>query len=648
MLSKKTFLFLYSFFSTLLHLWAQAPCFDAVGANGLRRGCVPFTVNVTECTGGGTNLLYKYEDGTSFVPSTTYTYTKPGIYPITQVGSFAGQGDSLRKGNYIEVLPTPAPVFSVKYCSGREIALFINDNTYESYLINWGDATTQTVLRGTAEVRHVYASAAPVTVTVIGRYVPGGCGGSSAIIVNPIVSIPSPNIQQVTVISQNSLTGRVSLSFTTDVNFTYIVQQKEGAAGTYQNIINLNGTGQLFTQQITNLNTLGITYYYRLLVQDLCGNQVISGEIPTTTVQVTAQNNQNVLSWNVYQGLNFQNYQIYRDNVLLQTINSVGQNTFTDVGVQCTQRYCYSLVTNIGTTLTSISRSQEACAVAFSNDIPPSAAALFGSVSTDNKRIELQWQAPAVPTIARHIIYREKIDIGTNTVVSRDTIRLEDSKQSAVDTEVDFIKNPQIRYCYNITYQNQCGNAAPISGKICPVLLKGEIIGADKAVLEWTAYENGSAGVFDYFIEVLDINNAILQTISVSSSQSYVDNALLRYPQVVRYRIRTVAGGTGVFSYSNLVELKQKYKLFFPNAFTPNQDGLNDLFKPTGLYIKDYKLSIYNKNGQQIFTSNQFEEGWDGTWNGTLQNADVYVYVAEITDYTGQYFVSKGTFTLLK
>jgi hypothetical protein len=88
-------------------LFAQVPCFDAKGSNGVRRGCLPFTISITECTGGGVNLLYKYSESEGFVTRTTNTYNTAGFYSITQSGSFSGQGDSLRKNSYIEVLATP-------------------------------------------------------------------------------------------------------------------------------------------------------------------------------------------------------------------------------------------------------------------------------------------------------------------------------------------------------------------------------------------------------------------------------------------------------------------------------------------------------------------------------------------------------------
>jgi len=69
-------------------------------------------------------------------------------------------------------------------------------------------------------------------------------------------------------------------------------------------------------------------------------------------------------------------------------------------------------------------------------------------------------------------------------------------------------------------------------------------------------------------------------------------------------------------------------KVFFPNAFTPNNDGINDVFKPTifGALV-NYKLNIYNRFGQLIFQTSDPAKGWNGTLSGVPQPGDVYVWI---------------------
>jgi gliding motility-associated-like protein len=86
-----------------------------------------------------------------------------------------------------------------------------------------------------------------------------------------------------------------------------------------------------------------------------------------------------------------------------------------------------------------------------------------------------------------------------------------------------------------------------------------------------------------------------------------------------------------------------------PSAFTPNGDGLNDVFKPLGMkYQSLIEFSIYNRWGQRIFTTNNKEEGWDGTFNGVKQDMDVYNYLLIVAMDNGTNKVLKGTVTLIR
>ncbi|MGE5107535.1 MAG: PKD domain-containing protein [Sphingobacteriales bacterium] len=88
---------------------------------------------------------------------------------------------------------------------------------------------------------------------------------------------------------------------------------------------------------------------------------------------------------------------------------------------------------------------------------------------------------------------------------------------------------------------------------------------------------------------------------------------------------------------------------FVPNAFTPNTDNRNDVFKPVAVGISVFKyFKVYNRWGQLVFTTSQPGKGWDGTFNGREQPLGVYVWVAEATTYTGVNIKEKGTVTLIR
>ena len=87
-----------------------------------------------------------------------------------------------------------------------------------------------------------------------------------------------------------------------------------------------------------------------------------------------------------------------------------------------------------------------------------------------------------------------------------------------------------------------------------------------------------------------------------------------------------------------------------PSAFTPNGDGLNDVFRPVGpKFQRLVEFRVFNRWGQQVFYSDSPEHGWDGTFNGVPQSTDVYYYqiiVAQPT--TGENIAYKGDITLIR
>jgi gliding motility-associated-like protein len=88
--------------------------------------------------------------------------------------------------------------------------------------------------------------------------------------------------------------------------------------------------------------------------------------------------------------------------------------------------------------------------------------------------------------------------------------------------------------------------------------------------------------------------------------------------------------------------------LYIPNAFTPNGDGINDVFRiPPGSSFELKEFSIYDRWGGKIFTTRDIAEGWDGTFNGKSEPAGIYVYT--IDGYIlGKPSYFKGTVTLIR
>ena len=85
------------------------------------------------------------------------------------------------------------------------------------------------------------------------------------------------------------------------------------------------------------------------------------------------------------------------------------------------------------------------------------------------------------------------------------------------------------------------------------------------------------------------------------------------------------------------------YALYVPDVFTPNNDGLNDVFYPKGKGIADFEMYIYNSWGELVFYSIDINEGWSGRINSDSKFMSGYFsYVINITDDLGVYHFVKG------
>lgn len=86
-----------------------------------------------------------------------------------------------------------------------------------------------------------------------------------------------------------------------------------------------------------------------------------------------------------------------------------------------------------------------------------------------------------------------------------------------------------------------------------------------------------------------------------------------------------------------------------PNAFTPNGDGLNDVFAPvTSIELQSYQLDIYSRSGQKLFTSRDLHYGWNGEYQGAMMEGGSYIYFIKYKDADGQEHIDKGQLLLIR
>lgn len=99
-----------------------------------------------------------------------------------------------------------------------------------------------------------------------------------------------------------------------------------------------------------------------------------------------------------------------------------------------------------------------------------------------------------------------------------------------------------------------------------------------------------------------------------------------------------------------VVPVLDNYAFWVPNSFTPNNDGVNDLFLPRVRDVAYYQLEIFNRFGELFFSTNNTEDGWDGTLGGKLAPTGVYIWKIQYIKYSDETnkLEQTGTITLIR
>lgn len=125
-------------------------------------------------------------------------------------------------------------------------------------------------------------------------------------------------------------------------------------------------------------------------------------------------------------------------------------------------------------------------------------------------------------------------------------------------------------------------------------------------------------------------------------THTFSDTGYFKVTQIVKNELNCVD------SVTITVYIYPEFRLFIPDAFTPNGDGLNDIFKPSTIGIKEYSFEIYNRWGENIFTSSAVQDGWNGSFKGNSAPQGVYVYLLKVVDIKGNSKTYNGKVVLIR
>ena len=102
--------------------------------------------------------------------------------------------------------------------------------------------------------------------------------------------------------------------------------------------------------------------------------------------------------------------------------------------------------------------------------------------------------------------------------------------------------------------------------------------------------------------------------------------------------------------YSNIITIFPSPNIFLPTAFTPNNDGTNDVFIGNGLKVTEFNMTVYNQWGNIVFESFDLNTGWDGMFLGQSSPCPpgTYSYKVSSKFTSGSTFEKLGSVLLIR
>lgn len=371
-----------------------------------------------------------------------------------------------------------------------------------------------------------------------------------------------------------------------------------------------------------------------------------------TTAIIDTCNNKIDISWNSYRSVpkKVTNYSI------LISVNGVNYTEASKAGSEKTifsisnfttdAEYCFLLKANIEGDLSST--SNKACLITKMQHPPGWINADYATVNADNK-ISLAFTIDPASEITHFMLERKRLPSGTFQEIANPI-----SLNGSVVFTDNTAKTDSINY-YRLSAINNCNNPVTISNLSSNIVLS--LAKSDNDLkLSWNSYKRWMGSVSSYNI-LINTGKGFEEKAVIQSSDTTIT---LGYEELMyevtghevcfyisAYETSNPYGITGQ-SHSSRKCILPTEIITVPNIFTPNNDLINDFFKPVLSFTPvEYHLIISDRQGKILFETRDYLDEWDGTQNGKYQPERVCLWFLKVITPSGKPISRTGTLTIL-
>ncbi|MGZ5283486.1 MAG: PKD domain-containing protein, partial [Bacteroidia bacterium] len=258
--------------------------------------------------------------------------------------------------------------------------------------------------------------------------------------------------------------------------------------------------------------------------------------------------------------------------------------------------------------------------------LPDEKPEMLRATFINNNQVEISWRKHP---LAKHYNLYKQYDKNDFVLIQKnfpDTIYM------------DQTVSPDNPFRYYIQATDSCDNLSAQSLITQPVILHGENKDNTIFLLTYTSYEKWQNGVKEYVLQYQPAADSFT-AISNAASLFQTDSFRTQSPNGRQcYRILALEmDGNKQESYSNTVCLPHIPQVYVPNAFSPNNDAVNDIFGISAIGITESNINIYNRWGEKIYQNQPGKAiNWDGNFKSAPAPDDVYIYTLQLRTIHGK------------